>query len=247
MDIAGSGKVLFKKAYKAMLDYAHMRGHIREVHDFFRIQGSTARSTPKPTPFTVEEIAAVLTTEADPVRRCMWGLGFGQGLRPSELRRVWVEDIDLAKRVMQVRGDSERGGRGKTAMSASEIPMTPLTVAEVRRFLAVSGLTRGPMFTFRGRQYVDNFRKSWDNAMAAAGITRRVYPYLMRDSFATLAFNLGVPKDVTQRIGRWTSHKMLDEVYCRPRAEDLVAKLAAFDLDLDAILAAQEARGTDRE
>lgn len=71
--------------------------------------------------------------------------------------------------------------------------------------------------------------------MKRAGITRRVHPYLVRGTFATLAYTLGLPKDLTRRLGRWTDGRMLDEVYCRPRATDLAGLAGAMDLDVDAL------------
>ena len=57
-----------------------------------------------------------------------------------------------------------------------------------------------------------------------------MYPYLLRHSFATLAWALDVPKDVARRVMRHTNDRMLDEVYTRPRPRDLVARLERFDL-----------------
>jgi integrase len=55
-------------------------------------------------------------------------------------------------------------------------------------------------------------------------------PYLLRHSFATIAWSLGLDIDTARRIMRHTDTKMLDRIYTRPRPKDLVARAAAFDV-----------------
>lgn len=235
MNQSGRTKALHRSAYQALLRYAHRKGHIREAHAFFPIRGATTSTAEKEDPLTPLEIAKLLTTATSPMRRFMWALGVGQGLRPSELVRVRWEDFDLEASTMWVRGDPEQGGRGKTEASVAEIPLTPFTASEFRRYWAKSGEPpSGLMFTWRGEP-IGNFKKALKEAARRAKLGRRVHPYLLRHSFATMAYNLGVPKDVTRRIGRWTDFKMLDDVYCRPRARDLVEKLSGFDIDVEAL------------
>ena len=84
----------------------------------------------------------------------------------------------------------------------------------------------------RGEPYtsVSGYKRSLETAAERAAIGHKVTPYLLRDSFATIAWSLGIDKDVARRILRHTDEKMLDEVYCRPRPADLVERVAAFDL-----------------
>ncbi len=254
-------KALHRSAYKALLDYAHRKHHLEEVHPFFNIKGSTSRARAKVAPLTMAEIAHLLTIAemgtprfpGSPMRRVMWAVGVGQGLRPSELCRCEIQDFDLNDQVMVVRGDPARDDKGKTAESATVIPLTPFTAKEVRRYKKATGQKTGPMFRWHGEQ-IGEFKRALAGHAEAAGITRKekrkdketgrlvevdrpVTPYLLRHSFATLCWNLGIDKEVTRRIGRWTTDDMLDEVYCRPSPKDLVARLKRFDFDIDALAA----------
>lgn len=153
----------------------------------------------------------------------MWGLGVGQGLRPSELVRVRWEDIDLARGTLAVRG-------AKTAASSAVIPLTPLARRELERFWRESERPGAGLLFKWGGGPVKEYKRALASAAVAAGIERKVTPYLLRHSFATIAWTLGIDKDVARRIMRHTTTKMLDEVYARPRPEDLAKKLTAFDL-----------------
>ena len=243
LDCGPRTKALHQAAYRAILVYARRKGHIRTIHEFFPIFGAASVQDPKEPPLTMAEIAALLTTAEDPMRRLMWAVAVGQGLRPSELVRVEWIDIRLDRRTMFVRGDPERGGLGKTAASVDEIPLTPFTIREIERFLKSLGDNKpaGLVFTWMGEP-IANYKNALKKAAKRAGITRRVHPYLLRATMATMAYTLGLPRDLTRRIGRWTDDKMLDDVYCRPRATDLAALASAMDLDAEALMLALAAK-----
>ncbi len=220
-------KAIHRSAYQAMLNFAHRKGHLRTKHEFFPIFGAATPSlqTEKEDPLSIDEVARLFEAETDPMRRAMWGIAIGQGLRPSELSRVEWADI-LTDGTMQVRGS-------KTATSYAVVPMTPIARTEVDRYRATlrrSGVEPvGLMFTCR-RQPITDYGKALVATARLAGIERRVHPYLLRATFATICHMLGISKDDARVIGRWTDTKMLDRVYCRPRPADLVGRLAAFAL-----------------
>ena len=76
---------------------------------------------------------------------------------------------------------------------------------------------------------ITGYKHALETAARKAEIEHKVHPYLLRDSFATIAWSLGIEMDVARRILRHADETMLREVYCRPRPADLVAKVAAFD------------------
>jgi integrase len=229
-------KAIRRNAYSCMLRYAREEGHITFQPEFFRKKGTTKTTRPKSDPLTDVEVGALLEA-ADPMRRAMWAVGVGMGLRPSELVRMQWEDVhqwtDETRATMLVRGS-------KTDGSYAVVPMTPLAFRELRAFWVRQGQpTAGHCFTYGGRgverepstpRPFKSYKKSLATDAAAAGIERKVTPYLLRHSFATLAYLLGVEKEVTRRIGRWTDMAMLDEVYCRPRPADLAPLLSRFQL-----------------
>jgi len=224
--VAGAYLRLLRSALQALLTYAYVEGHLDEhVHlGEVRIEGATKRAHEHAEPLDLDEVKRLLAV-ADPVRRAMWAVGVGQGLRPSELVRVDWSDIDWNDRVMRVRGT-------KTDDSAATIPMTPLAFTELRtHWMHLGQPAAGPCFLYKGRP-VAEFKKALaaDVEAAKLGKGRRVYPYLLRHSFATLAWSFGIDKDVARRVLRHTDLTMLDQVYCRPRPADLVARVAAFDI-----------------
>jgi integrase len=232
----GRTKVLHRSAYKALLDHAHRRRHIERVHSFWTVVGSTQRVKALEEPLTLEEVARLLSVSS-PMRRAMWSVAVGQGLRPSELVRCRWEDLNVTDGVMSVRGDPARGGKGKTEMSASRIPLTPLTARELGRYQEHLNSTGqaplGEMWTFNGKPII-SYKKSLARHAAAAGITKHVTPYLLRHSFASIAWELGIEKDAARCILRHTSERMLDEVYARPRPSAIRERLLAFDLPVAA-------------
>ncbi|MEQ1505934.1 MAG: tyrosine-type recombinase/integrase, partial [Myxococcota bacterium] len=113
---------------------------------------------------------------------------------------------------------------------ADTIPMTPLADRELQALWERRERpATGRCFLYNGKPLKD-FRKALHEDKEAAGIERTVTPYLLRHSFATIAWSIGVEKDVARRILRHTDLMMLEKVYCRPRPADLVARVAAFDL-----------------
>ena len=225
---SGNTKRLQRAALQALLKRAYRLQHISRRPDLaeFRIDGASTPVTVKPDPLTLDELADLMSV-SQPKHRAMWAVGAGQGLRPSELIRVHWEDVDLEVRTLRVRGT-------KTLASAATVPLTPLAHRELLRWWERCGQpTEGLAFPSRtGDQYSpQGWRKALATAVEAAGIERHIHPYLLRDSFATIAWSVGMEMEVTRRVGRWTDEKMLQQVYCRPRPAELVVRVASFDLD----------------
>lgn len=227
---SGATKRLHRTAIAALLKVAYRKRHLAVLPDLavFRIEGSTKPVTPREVPLELAELAALLSAEPDPKHRAMWAVGAGQGLRPGELQRIRWEHVDWTDRTLEISGT-------KTAASAAEVPLTPIAFDELRAWWVRCGQpTEGVVFWGRapGEPYlsVSGYKGALARAAVRARIDRPVFPYLLRASFVTIAWSLGVEKDVTRRIGRWTDEKMLDDVYCRPRPKDLVARVAAFTL-----------------
>jgi integrase len=228
--LSGRSMALRRAAYAALLAFARRSGHIDFKPEFFRIKGATKRTKEQSDPLSLEEVLKLMAAaQADPsralgaMRRALWAVGAGLGLRPGELVRLEWSDVDWEARTLLVRGT-------KTEESADTIPMTPLAFRELRELWVREGQpSSGRAFLYHGKAF-SKFYKALRRDARAAGITRPVTPYLLRHSFATIAWALGVEKDVARRILRHTDVMMLDKVYCRPRPADLVARVAAFDV-----------------
>jgi integrase len=136
-------------------------------------------------------------------------------------------DVDWAVPTLRIRGT-------KTEASADVVPLTPLAHRELKEWWTrCKEPTAGVIFpSDTGKVYQSSsaYKKPLETAAKRAKLGRDVYPYLLRDSFATIAWTVGIEKDIARRVLRHTDERMLDRVYCRPRPKDMVERLAAFDL-----------------
>ncbi|MEN0068638.1 MAG: site-specific integrase, partial [Myxococcota bacterium] len=208
--------------------------HIMELPDLsvFRVEGATRRVNPPKVPLNLDELVAMMEASR-PKHRAMWAVQAGQGLRPSELMRVQWGDIDFAVQTMTVRGE-------KTESAWAEVPLTPIARRELLRWRAVAvpePTPEGVVFPARntGEPYtsISGYKTALHAAARRAGITRAVDPYLLRASFATIAWSIGMEEEVAQIIMRHTDEKMLRRVYRRPRPADLVERARMFDVPED--------------
>ena len=128
---------------------------------------------------------------------------------------------------MQVRGS-------KTEAANARIPITPIALPHLRALWMELGQPEtGPVFVAAsGAPYASStgYRKALETALRRAGIGRRITPYQLRHSFATIAWAAGIPKDVARRILRHTDSRMLDAVYERPSAAQLAARVSGLTL-----------------
>jgi integrase len=224
---SGSYQRLLRAALQAVLSYAYVEGHL-DTHvrlGEVRLAGSTRRAREPVQPLSLDEVRALLLAAKTPLRRAMWAVGVGQGLRPGELVRVRWEDVDWDASLLTVRGT-------KTEESAAVIPMTPIGREGLLEHWEAEGKPRAGLVFVRKLASEDgkgsSYRRALKTDAEAAKIDRKVHPYLLRHSFATLAWSLGLDKDVARRIMRHTDLGMLDKVYTRPRPADLVERAAAF-------------------
>lgn len=150
-------------------------------------------------------------------------LAFAAGLRNCELRRLRMEDLDLDHGLVTVRGkgDKER-----------VVPFGGRTASVLRRWLADGrrGFIRGrlgPLFpSERGKAMsasaVDSAMRT---AVEASGIERRLYPHLLRHSYATTLLEGGANiREVQQLLGH--AHLNTTEIYTYVHPERLQATCA---------------------
>lgn len=91
---------------------------------------------------TVEEARALLAAAAGNRFEALFILALKTGMRRGELLALHWDDVDLDKRVLQVRGTLRRTGEGltfgtpKTAASRRKVVLSPTSVAALRRHRA---------------------------------------------------------------------------------------------------------------
>ncbi|CDJ56583.1 hypothetical protein, conserved [Eimeria maxima] len=225
-------QVLHQVAYLAALKYAVHTRRLDGIHPFRKIRGCTKRTLVS-VPLTAEEVYLLLAATPNTMHCALFAVGIGAGLRPSEILSMRWEDINMEDMTATIRGS-------KTAASAAAIPLTNLAGRELMRWWEEEGKpTSGLCFYAEGIRTPSNraklekktpirsFKKALLAAAQRAGIDelrcgerRRIFPYILRHSFATIAAtsNPPVPLPVAQAVMRHTSSKMLLETYAKAGA-----------------------------
>ena len=168
---------------RGFLDYAWRSGRSdRNVLDGFAIQCGRWSSAPKV--LSVDEaLALVNACPASGVierrDRAMVLVFYGCGLRTAELCALSVDDVDLQRAELKVRGkgDKER-----------KVPIPEAVVHELTAYLLTRGKKRGRLFRTQGRGKGMNAHeatKAVREAAERAGLSGRVTPKTLRHSYAT--------------------------------------------------------------
>jgi len=198
---------LVEQAYRAIQTYGSFMGACTK-HTFLRIKGSSKR-TREVTPLLPAEVYAIINAASSPMHRALYGVGFGEGLRPSELLRMEWQDVNYDRKIIRVRGT-------KTEKSGDPIPLTDFASGYLREWQALCGNpTTGPCWAWHGED-IASMKKAFVRAGERAGLKdagKRVHPYVMRHSFATLAASSGMPITTAQAVLRHTDLSMLWSVY----------------------------------
>lgn len=153
-------------------------------------------------------------------RWAMIRLAFAAGLRNGELRALRLDDLDLDRRFITVtgKGDKERA-----------VPFGAHTQAVLRRWLA-EGRPRyckgRCLLLFPSERGHTMSASAVDSAMTtarqAAGITRRLYPHLLRHTYATKLLEGGANvRELQELLGHASLHTT--EIYLHVRPERLKA------------------------
>lgn len=155
-----------------------------------RLGGSTAAHLDEPITRPSEEIFArarcfgymeLVTT--------LWAY---TGMRHGELRGTYVEDFDLEQNLVEVRPRHDRALKRYWTARVLQIP--PAAVLVVRRYLADTGLTSGPLVPDRAGRVRKSLAKMFRRVVLRAGLSPEdVTPHTLRHTFAALRFETVEP------------------------------------------------------
>lgn len=114
------------------------------------------------------------------------------GTRVSELCKLMVENVDLAGRVLQVKrgkGDKDRN----IPIAKKLLPVLAVWIGERKT---------GPLFPGPSGRALSRwtFYDRLKDLARRAGITKRVYPHLLRHTFATSLIDTGSPLHEVQEL-----------------------------------------------
>jgi len=218
---------IVQNAYRACLKYAVKIGAIEEVHPMETIKGGNRRYTPPGESLSEEEVPLVLAAAHTPMHRAMFATAIGQGTRPGEVGSLRWDDVDWDRSMVRFQGAS------KNLQAREWVPMTGLTQRELEGWWLAQGSPKtGFAFAWKGRP-VKCWTKSWKTALKKSGIdpegTRRLIPYSVRYTYATLAAVAGVPRAAVRAGMRHSSSsRILETVYERLQDQQVASALEAF-------------------
>jgi integrase len=134
----------------------------------------------------------------------------------------------------------DAGTSGRDCVRPMQIAFGPNAPSGAMSVLDLNLARSGPCFiNSRTRSPILSYKKALETAARSAKINidesnepRRIFPYLLRHSFATLAAtsNPPVPLPVAQKVMRHTSSKMLLDVYARAGTMIMREGLSNFNL-----------------
>jgi site-specific recombinase XerD len=134
---------------------------------------------------SVEEVTKILQSAGSLKYQAALSVGYGAGLRASEITHLKVTDVDSERMILRV--EQGKGGRDRHAMLSPEL-LTILRTWYRAGQAEVKMLPGG--WLFPGQQPVNplstrQLRRAFHRARDAAGVTKKVSLHALRHAFAT--------------------------------------------------------------
>lgn len=136
---------------------------------------------PIPIVLSVSEIQRLLAV-CTPFYKALFLCLYAIGLRWSEASGLQWQDIDFENRLLRC---VQKGGSWKV------LPM-PDALQSILSHLKESSESSFVFYSKHGKKQIVNIRKAIKSVCDKAGITKRVYPHLLRHSFSTHLMSSGV-------------------------------------------------------
>ena len=176
--------------------YEKVLGKARQCYEIKRAK----REKTLPDVLSKAEIKAILAvTETDIRMYCMFSLLYSAGLRISELLALKPDDINVSRMLIRVR-------QGKGSKDRYTLLSKPL-VARLSRYRREYKPQEWMFERHKGEPFTESIvSKQLKEAAKEAGITKRVYPHLLRHSFATHLIEQGTDLKIVKEL---LGHKQL--------------------------------------
>jgi integrase/recombinase XerD len=174
-----------------------------------------------------DEIKRLLAVARNPKVRVLFGLGYGGGLRASEVVRLQVKDIDCAQSIIRV--EQSKGRKDRHVMLSPEMLALLRQWWKVRPRYDDRGVPPQERWLFPGRRRgqplsTRQLTRLFHEATAAAGIKKDVTLHALRHSFATHLLEEG--KTDIRAIQALLGHDKLDSTARYTRvATGMIAKI----------------------
>jgi len=143
-----------------------------------------------------EEVGAMLRATKNPKHKCIIALIYSCGLRRGELINLKLEDVDSKRMLIKIRG--AKGKKDRYVQLPSSL--LPLLRNYYKEFKPKKWLFEGQ----KGDQYSPtSVLRLVKHSAKLAGIKKRVYPHILRHSYATHNLEQGI--DI-RYIQEWMGH-----------------------------------------
>jgi integrase/recombinase XerD len=161
--------------FETTLDCPALVRKMRHVHEPRRL----------PEILSVEEVTKILQSAGSLKYQAALSVGYGAGLRASEITHLKVTDVDSERMILRV--EQGKGGRDRHAMLSPEL-LTILRTWYRAGQAEVKMLPGG--WLFPGQQPVNplstrQLRRAFHRVRDAAGVTKKVSLHALRHAFAT--------------------------------------------------------------
>lgn len=204
-----------RSAIRSMLTYARRKRHYKKpMPEFFRLEGTGNR--PRQTDdeyLTLEGVATLLAATRVSMHRAIFACAVGLGLRPNEASRMRWHDIDWQAGTTWVRGF-------KNDQAYAKVPLLPIARLYLEKWWEEAGRpSEGHCYiTERGKPYSTEknhvgWRSALDTAVKKSGIQKRVVPYTLRHTAATLLVQQGVSNASVAKLLRHSKPRMVEQTY----------------------------------
>ncbi len=170
-----------------------------------------------------EEIGYMIKAITSIKHQCLIAVTYSCGLRRSEVVNLKIADIDSKR--MQVRIKAAKGKKDRY------VPLAKNTLTLLRNYYKVE---KPLLYLFEGNNGAQYSKTSVYNviinAAKKAGITKRVYPHILRHSFATHNLEQGMDLRLIQELLGHESSKTT-EIYTHVSQKDFAKFKNPFDDD----------------
>ncbi len=144
---------------------------------------------------TLEEIKMLLDSTANVKHKLFMELLYGCGLRKEEARKLKVKDVNFVEGLIKVNlGKNDKDRFVKIPVRTSE---------RLKSFIAENNIDGYLFFTARNKKGAISTKTAEmiiKTAARKAGIKKRVYPHLLRHSFATHLLEAGTDLRIIQKL-----------------------------------------------
>lgn len=148
-------------------------------------------------------------------------------LRASEIFAMDWTKIDLEKETMTISGAVVRGPDNKfvkkdTNKNRSSQRTVNILIPQLLSALNAADKSQS-LITFAQSTFFENINLVCrDNGLPEVGI------HGLRHSFASLAYHLGIPKEITMQIGGWKNDTVMEDIYTHLALADIDVHRAKF-------------------